>query len=451
MRRIAALNAQLATANVSDATTASMFDERDVFIDRLAQLMDISVAEGDNNQINIFTNSGVQLVGTQAAQLAFNAQGTMTPAAQWNVDPSESTVGTLKLVLSSGGEFDLIANRSIRAGEIAALIEMRDDILVEVQNQLDSIAAALAQSLSDLTTAGTPATLGLQNGFTVDTAGLLAGNTISLTYTDNVSSIQRRITIVRVDDPSVLPLSDGDTNDPNDEVIGINFSGGLAAAIAQLNSHFNGRVVFDNPAGTTLRVLDDGGPDLADVDAVSITKTVTSLTGGTPEVPLFTDASNPYTGAITSLGSQRLGLAGRIAVNAALFADPSKLVVFSTSPPTASGDPTRPNFIYQRLTQFAMTYAADTGIGTEASPFSASVPEFIRAMLSEQGQAAANADNLAQGQTVVVNALRERMAESSAVNVDEEMANLLTLQTAYAANARVMSTVKEMFDVLLRM
>jgi flagellar hook-associated protein 1 FlgK len=39
----------------------------------------------------------------------------------------------------------------------------------------------------------------------------------------------------------------------------------------------------------------------------------------------------------------------------------------------------------------------------------------------------------------------------SAVNVDAEMANLLNLQNAYAANARVMSTVKEMLETLMAM
>ena len=33
---------------------------------------------------------------------------------------------------------------------------------------------------------------------------------------------------------------------------------------------------------------------------------------------------------------------------------------------------------------------------------------------------------------------------------DEEMAQLLSLQNAYASNARVMSTVKQMFDALLQ-
>ena len=50
----------------------------------------------------------------------------------------------------------------------------------------------------------------------------------------------------------------------------------------------------------------------------------------------------------------------------------------------------------------------------------------------------------------MVNALKGRVAEGSAVNIDVEMANLLSLQSAYGANARVMSVVKDMLEQLLR-
>ena len=43
-----------------------------------------------------------------------------------------------------------------------------------------------------------------------------------------------------------------------------------------------------------------------------------------------------------------------------------------------------------------------------------------------QGEAAANASSLAQGQDVVVNALKQRFNEASGVNVDQEMANLIS-------------------------
>ena len=74
----------------------------------------------------------------------------------------------------------------------------------------------------------------------------------------------------------------------------------------------------------------------------------------------------------------------------------------------------------------------------------------MRQMISQQGEAAATADSLNQGQQVVVNSLQQRYADQSNVSIDEEMANLLKLQTAYGANARVLSAVRDMMDLLLK-
>jgi flagellar hook-associated protein 1 len=449
MQQIVALNQQLAASTTPDAASAALLDRRDYYVDQLAQLMDIRVIPGDHNQIGIFTNTGVELVGTQAAQLAFEPQGTMTAETQWSADPAKRSVGTIKLMLPSGGEIDLLANESIRSGKIATYVEMRDTILVEAQAQLDEIAATLARALSDRATAGTPV-VGPPAGFDIDVGALLAGNSISLTYTPTAGT-QQRVTIVRVDDPAALPLPDSATADGSDRVVGVTFSGGLASIVAQLSSALGStKMQFSNPAGTTLRIVDDGGGGQVNVDAVSATATVTSLTGGSAEFPFFYDALSPYTGAITSTGPQRTGLAGRIVVNAALAADPSRLVVFQTAPLTPAGDQTRPNFILDRLLNSAFTYAPQTGIGGLAAPFSGSLPVFMRQIVSQQGDATASADSLRAGQEVVFNALRERFNETSGVDIDQEMTNLLTLQNAYAANARVLSAVKEMIESLLR-
>jgi flagellar hook-associated protein 1 FlgK len=256
---------------------------------------------------------------------------------------------------------------------------------------------------------------------------------------------------MRVDDPGALPLSNTVTADPNDTVLGIDFSGGLASIVSQLSFALGSTgLQFGNPGGNTLRVLDDGALNKVDVNAAAATFTVTSLTGGTAELPFFVDGTSAYTGAISATGSQTIGFAGRIAVNPSLIADASRLVVFQTSPQTPSGDPTRPNFLFDRLNGGALTFAPDSGVGTASAPFSGSVHAFIRQVISQQGAAAEAAANLKQGQEVVYNALQERFNRAAAVNIDEEMANLLNLQNAYAANARVLTTVKEMLDALMR-
>ncbi len=136
--------------------------------------MDINVVQGDRSQINIFTNSGVQLVGAQAAQLSFDAVGTITPASQWNADPTLRGVGTITLIPPSGTPIDLIQDHAIRSGTIAAYLQMRDQDLVQAQNQLDALAAGMASALSDQTTAGTAVSPLPQNGFDVDVGSLSA-------------------------------------------------------------------------------------------------------------------------------------------------------------------------------------------------------------------------------------------------------------------------------------
>lgn len=452
MSRIAQINQQVAGLSSDTATVANLLDQRDVYIDRLAQLMDINVVRNGDNQVSVFTNSGVQLVGISAAKLVFDAQGSMSPAAQWSSDPSQRGVGTIALQSSDGSAVDLVATHAIRSGKIAAYLEMRDQVLVQAQTQIDEIAAAMARAVSDRTTDGTAVTSGAQNGFDIDVGSLIDGNSVRVSYTDTLTGAKRTLTLMRVDDPTALPLQNSATADPNDRVIGLDFSGGIGSVIGQLTAALGSSgPQFSNPSGTTLRILDDGAGNSVAIDAVTATATVNGLTAGVPELALFVDVNGPYSGAIRSSGSQSIGFAGRIAVNRNLVADPSRLVVFQTTPLTSAGDGTRPNFLYDRLNDGTLTFAPRSGIGAANAPFAGTIQSFLRQVLSQQGQEAAAAESLKQGQEVVYNALQQRFNESAAVDIDQEMAHLLSLQNAYGANARVLTTIKEMLDTLLKL
>lgn len=450
LQKIASINRQLATGGADDNTASVLKDQRDQAIDQLAKLMDIRVVQGANNQVTVYTGSGFQLVGTEASQLAFTTTGTITPSMQWNADPTKSGLGTIRLVAPDGSATDLLAAGGIHSGELAAYVEMRDRMLVQAQDQLDELAAQMSKALSDLTTNGTPVTVGPNAGFTVDIANVLPGNTVQITYTD-ASSVQHKITVVRVEDPAALPLSDSFTPDPNDRVVGISFAGGAAMVASRLTAALGSTgLQFSNPSGSLLQVLNGGLATT--VDTLSATATMTSFTSGNPQLPLFTDGSGaPFTGAITANGAQTTGFAGRIAVNPALFADPTRLVIFQTTPATPPGDATRPNFISDQLTSASFLFSPATGIGGSAAPFNGRLSAFIGQVVGFQAQAANAATNLKDGQEIVVNALQQRFNEKSGVSIDLEMSRLLTLQNAYGANARVMTTVKQMFDILLQM
>lgn len=448
MQQIAAINGQLSAYNKADSTTASLLDQRDAYINQLSQLMDINVVAGDQNQVKIFTTSGIQLVGSSTATLSFDAQGTMTATNQWSADPSKRSVGTLMLTGDNGTQIDLVATGSIRSGQIAAYLQMRDQDLVQTQTQLDEMAAAMSRALSDKTVAGTAATSGAQSGFDVDLASLQAGNTVNLSYVDATTGQTKKITFMKVDDPSALPLSNSATADPNDQVFGLDFSGGMSSVLTQINNALTSKgLIASTTGGNTLRVLDNGS-GRATVAGLSTTSTMTGFAGGSGEMPLFTDGAVAFTGAINGMGSQTAGFAGRITVNPALITNPAALVSYQSG--TTAADPTRPNFLYAQLTSTSQTYSAASGVGTAAAPYSGSIGSFLRQVISQQGQAADAAKSLSDGQNVVLSSLQSRFDDSASVNIDEEMSNLLRLQNNYAANARVMSAVREMLDSLMQ-
>lgn len=450
LQQIARLNNQLQSLSPNDPAAANLMDQRDSAIDQLSQLMDVRVSSGSANQVTVYTSNGVELVGLQASQLSFNSQGTLNANSQWNADPTKSSAGTISCKLANGATIDMIATNSFKSGQIAADLTLRDTSLVQAQTQLDQLAASMASALSDTTTAGTaaPSSLAPKAGFDLDLSNVLPGNSVNLTYTDTATGIQRQVSLVRVDDPSVLPLSN--PTGANPQRIGINFSGGLASIVTQLNAALGGASLqFSNPSGSTLRVVDNGAAATT-VNAASVTKTATSLANGSPQLPLFTDGTSLYTGSISAAGNQFVGLAGRISVNSAVLNDPSKLSVYNTSPATQAGDTTRSDFLYNQLTSGTFSYSSSTGLGTPASPFKGTLNSYMQQFLSLQSNASTTATQLQQGQDVVVNTLKQKMQSTSGVNIDTEMANLIALQNSYAANAHVMSVVQSMMNSLLQ-
>ena len=69
-------------------------------------------------------------------------------------------------------------------------------------------------------------------------------------------------------------------------------------------------------------------------------------------------------------------------------------------------------------------------------------------LLGQHGEA--QAQQLDEGQQIALSTAQSRFAEQSGVKIDEEMSKLIQLQSAYSANARVLTAAKEMLDTLMR-
>lgn len=70
-------------------------------------------------------------------------------------------------------------------------------------------------------------------------------------------------------------------------------------------------------------------------------------------------------------------------------------------------------------------------------------------LLGRAGQAASDIATRADDRLALMSELGQRVSEVSGVNLDEEMARLITFQTAFNASARVISATRDMLDALI--
>ena len=433
----------------NDSATAALKDQRDLILSELSQYVDIKTTEDARGSVSIVTSSGTQLFDGQAAvTFSFDEHPGLGPEDQWNIDPTQRGVGTIKIRDASGNVSDAIANRIFRSGEIAANIELRDKTLVQAQAQLDEIAAQMAKALSENSLSSTafppspaaPTGLDLDLGFDPTRQRL---NTLTFDYTPTPPGPTRHFSFVNAPAGTTLPAS----TDPNTTVIAIDFSAGPASVAAQIQNALdtNGATGFTvaNPAGSTLRITEPGGR----VAGLGAKTSVLTADAATPGMPLFVDADNKPFVASYDEATRKTGLAARIAVNADVIKDRSLLVGPAG---TAAGDTTRPKALLNSLTSSVRSFDNSSSPDGSTAQFSGTLTNFVQRVVSSQGQAVEAAKRLNEGQQVALASIQSRFQETSQVNVDQEMSMLIELQTAYAANARIISTVKEMMDVLMR-
>jgi len=449
---IAAMNGKIVGTSAG-ARNVALLDERDRLINELSQLVDVQTIAGPNGSVSLATAAGLTLFnGATATRLEFDARGSLAPKALYSDNGEQRGVGTITATTSHGGAIDVVAQGMIRSGEIAAALELRDTTLTQAQRQLDELAAGLSRALSDRPAPVAPASSGGFAGFTADLTGLQAGNAVTLDYT--VAGSPRRVVLVPTDGAAPDPIPPAETNDPSALIVRVPVTapidGGEASAIQTALTDAGIALSVTSPASGRLEILNSAAG--AKLTGVSAGITVTTLTGGGPQLPFFVDSGNgnrPFTGSFEG-GSHLTGFAQRLAVNPALLGDRSRLVVSSTSPPTPQGDATRPQHLLDSLTQASRTFSAASGIGGVAAPYASSVLEFGQRIVETRAANAEGAARLDEGQQVALAAVQSRYTEFSGVNIDQEMALLVSLQTAYGANARVMTAVRDMLDMLMR-
>ena len=423
---LAEINNRILDTAYDPAARLAMMDERDRVVTAISEMVDVSVSYRDNGTVALMTRGGVGLLDNQPSEFQFAIGGAVSATGE---------AGMLELVTPGGHRVQM--NGLLSSGRIAGLLEMRDTTLVNAQNQLDEIASGLALAMSTLPS--DTAVSEAAGTFTVDLSAMQRGDSFALTYMDG--GVEKTVRVVAsgetVTDPANL-------NAAGERVIQFDLSDAGNAAAA-LQAALGGAFSFGDDGGDGLTVAGNA----ATLVGVSSRITATAAQGGGLGLALFTDAGGAaFTNSLDGAG-QKLGFAGRISVNQALIGN-TDLLVKSTAD-TSLGDAARPNHLLDNLRNMRFVSENITALKDGGVRLSGRVGDLVSQTINYQGDTVARGFAQYDASTMTLDAVISRMDSAYGVDIDQEMARLMELQNAYAAGARVVSTVQELIDALLAM
>lgn len=436
---VASLNTKIQTTTDS-SSLADLQDQRDQAINSLSSYMDVKTTTQRDGTITVLTQSGATLVDHgSAASLSFDGRGTLNANSSYSSTPR--SVGTITAALPGGGKIDLSEPGVLRSGSLTAQLELRDQTLPQAQRQLDDLASGLATSLTNKQVTATPGTTG--NTATIDLTNLTAGNTLTIPASANKTG--QNIILVATNSTTFQPTA-SQTVDANALVMPIR----IPATTAQINQALNSldTELSANVSGTSLTITSTGAKPVTATASITV-PTSADPASGYPQIALFVDgtANNLYTGSLDG-GSTLTGLAQRLTINSKVAANTAVLTATSAADPSATSS--RAQGMFTALTSTPLTFSSASGIGGVLAPYSTTVAGFAQDVIATQGAASANASALDATQQTALSTAQGRFSSSAGVNIDQEMSNLIALQTAYGANARILTAARDMLNQLLQ-
>ncbi|MGB0697383.1 MAG: flagellar hook-associated protein FlgK [Rhodospirillaceae bacterium] len=562
------LNEQITLALATSQDATNLQDKRDLELQGLQELIDVTTFNRDGGALVIYTKKGTTLLDTEPQTLSHTSLSSISP---W-----ETKAGS-DIQAINVGSTDITSE--IGEGTLKALIDMRDSILPNAQAQADELAAGLKSTLNLVHNRGTShptvanSYQGTRNfipstGTTVDTQSmtLTNGDTVFATFdTDGNQTAQTTLNTIMTSasfgtgaQASGGPWTIEEVRDSMQDWLRDTANGGPGLTTATVAFDSNNRMTInlnDNNASLAFRdqtsstagatrsdvtIGFDSNNDGTNDETVSgfsnffglndlyendradwIWDSGVKAANYTPNINgvlQFYDTANPQnTGGTGGMGSVTIqsswtlsdianavnnstslngsveaevvpdgdgyrlrlknvagntmtvtqqggttlttelglaksnaGVANSIAVKQELVDDDSKIsrgaMLYNSDSAEyflSAGDNTVANEM-AAVMQTTQSFSGAGGLSTGAQ----TLADYAALVVSRQSSLASNVEVNLDYQAQVANTLTLKTAEISAVNMDEELAQLLIYEQAYQAAARVISTAAEMLDVL---
>lgn len=471
LNRVFDLNQQIVQLKAIGDSTADLEDQRDDQINAVAKEINITTSTANNGAIYVQTSNGVSLLDAtynpNSAPVTFSPTPVVLPQSAYYPPPSSSlSTAPLSGILVNGVDI----TTSITGGNIAGNLNIRDNLMPGTQSQLDELGAQLITQFNSqdlqLFVNGTAV---LPSSDSVQAAAAAGATAVTVQSTSNLTA---GMTMHFASQPSVtyqITSIAGTT---------INFvelgkTTGLASAEAASDNITFGPAIPQITAGaaaatgsTTVTLTGSVGAAknmrikfANDPTTYTITNVVpASPTPGTAQtITLQPDGGGATTGLLSPVTAGEaisiqppvlglVGLSSTITVNPTVINNPWRMRDGTRvqQPSTLTGNNTLPTNIVTMFNTL-QTYTANTGL-----PTSATLQNFGAAAIAFQANAAATAKSSLDSASTIYNTLNRQFQDRSGVNVDQQLANMIQIQSSYAASARTITAVKQMLDQLLQ-
>lgn len=383
LHQIDDLNEAITRAQAAGESTGDLEDQRNAALQTVAEQIGITYYTGSNGAVTVYTESGQLLVGSEVYELSFTAAN--------GVSASDSYPSTLSGITVNGKDI----TSSISSGALSSLVTLRDSTLPAVQDELDTLAVTLRDTINAIANEGSasppPNSLTGSESYS-STDALSASGTLTVAITDSDGNL------VSSED---IDLSSYST--VGDLLTALNGISGLSASLDS-----SGHLVLETTSSSN----------------------GVAVSGGT----IGSENFSGYFGLNDVLVGDS---ASNLEVKSELADDSTLFPVGTLSSSLTVGE--------AAVTSGSGTLAqsmADALRDAEVTDTAADIVSAVATMLS-------SAESAATSTETSLTTLVDSFSSQYGVNTDEETALISELQNAYAASAQILSAVQSMFDDLI--
>ncbi|MEZ5669612.1 MAG: flagellar hook-associated protein FlgK [Alphaproteobacteria bacterium] len=426
LQQVSSLNSQIAKDNVLGSSSAELSDERDRYVDQIAELMDVRTFTRSSGELVILTAGGRTLLDGPARSVTHDSVTAMTASISYASGGSSAGNGTIDGIYVGS---EIAANDitgEITGGKIGALIRLRDTTLVNTHNQLEELASEFFFAVNAAHNAGTamppPSSLtGTRTVAGTDTLGASASGTFTVKIVDSTGTVAGSWTSADL------------STYANVTAMVSAFNTALSPATATMAIDSDGHLTV-SAAGSNLVAINEG------------TSAIVDSGGTTWGASHYFGLNDFFTKSPTSTAT----VAGSIAVRSDIAADPNLVASATTSASAAVGA------VAVALGDgSAMTALAETLAGTNSFDAAGGLPasnmsfeQYSASILAYTVSLSANNERELTFSLSYQETLVTRAASASGVNLDEELSNMILLENAYQASARVLQAASDMLELL---